>query len=103
MTHVPTMSGGHARSSAVSDSGGNHLACAICRDRCAVWGHNVEVAVLLGVVTAVSGGVLRDVLLNRVPVILGREVCALAALAGAGIEVSGQRLAWFSSGRTRWL
>ena len=33
-------------------------------------GANAEVAVLLGMVTAVGGGVARDVLLNRVPVIL---------------------------------
>jgi len=65
-----------------------------------IWGHNVEVAVLLGVVTAVGGGVIRDVLLNRVPVILEREIYASAALVGASIEVAGQRLAWFSSGRT---
>lgn len=64
------------------------------------WGHNSEVAVLLGVVTAVGGGVIRDVLLNRVPVILEAEIYALAALVGAAIEVAGQRLQWFSSGRT---
>nr|WP_257993513.1 trimeric intracellular cation channel family protein [Cupriavidus pauculus] len=65
-----------------------------------IFGHNAEVAVLLGVVTAVGGGVARDVLLNRVPVILRREVYASAALVGAVIEVSGERLGWVSSGRT---
>lgn len=65
-----------------------------------IFGHNAEVAVLLGVVTAVGGGVLRDVLLNRVPVILQREIYASAALVGAVIEVAGARLGWLSSGRT---
>ena len=65
-----------------------------------IFGHNAEVAVLLGVVTAVGGGVLRDVLLNRVPVILEREIYALAALGAATIEVAGERLGWLSSGRT---
>lgn len=65
-----------------------------------IFGHDAEVAVLLGVVTAVGGGVVRDVLLNRVPVILQREIYALAALAGAGIEVLSERLGWLSSGRT---
>jgi len=64
------------------------------------FGHNAELAVLLGVVTAVGGGVIRDVLLNRVPVILQREIYALAALVGAVIEVVGARLEWFPSGRT---
>lgn len=65
-----------------------------------IFGHNAEVAVLLGVVTAVGGGVIRDVLLNRVPVILQREIYASAALVGAGIEVAGERLGWVSNGRT---
>ncbi|OZI72313.1 trimeric intracellular cation channel family protein [Bordetella genomosp. 12] len=65
-----------------------------------IYGHNAEVAVLLGVVTAVGGGVVRDVLLNRVPVILQREIYASAALVGALIEVVGERLGWMSSART---
>ncbi|SEF12737.1 Uncharacterized membrane protein YeiH [Burkholderia sp. WP9] len=65
-----------------------------------IFGHNAEVAVLLGVVTAVGGGVMRDLLLNRVPVILQREIYASAALVAASIEVAGERLGWVSSGRT---
>jgi uncharacterized membrane protein YeiH len=65
-----------------------------------IFGHNAELAVLLGVVSAVGGGVMRDVLLTRVPVIFEREIYASAALVGAGIEVVGQRLNWLSSGRT---
>jgi uncharacterized membrane protein YeiH len=55
-------------------------------------GANVEVAVLMGMVTAVGGGVARDVLLNRVPVILQREIYASAALVGAAIATFGDRL-----------
>ncbi|SUV95632.1 trimeric intracellular cation channel family protein [Bordetella holmesii] len=57
---------------------------------------------LLGVLTAVGGGVVRDVLLNRVPVIFQREIYASAALVGALIEVVGERLGWMSSARTRF-
>lgn len=39
-------------------------------------------AVLLGVVTAVAGGVIRDVLSNEVPLIFRREIYATACLAG---------------------
>lgn len=66
------------------------------------FGHDSELALLLGMVTAVGGGVARDVLLNRVPVILQREIYASAALVGAGIEVAGNRLGWASDART-WL
>lgn len=55
-------------------------------------GHNYEVAVLLGMVTAVGGGVIRDVLLNRIPVILQKEIYASAALAGALVVVAGAEL-----------
>jgi uncharacterized membrane protein YeiH len=57
-----------------------------------LFGANVEVAVLMGMVTAVGGGVARDVLLNRVPVILQREIYASAALVGAAIATFGDLL-----------
>ena len=61
------------------------------------YGHNGEVAVLLGITTAVGGGVLRDILLNRVPVILAKEIYASAALVGALIVVLGNYLKWLSA------
>jgi uncharacterized membrane protein YeiH len=60
------------------------------------YGHNGEVAVLLGITTAVGGGVVRDVLLNRVPVILEKEIYASAALIGALIVVLGRYQKWLS-------
>lgn len=61
------------------------------------YGHNAEVAVLLGITTAVGGGVLRDILLNRVPVILEKEIYASVALIGALIVVLGNYLKWLST------
>ena len=58
------------------------------------FGHNAEVAILLGTTTAVGGGVLRDILLNRVPIILKKEIYASAALLGACIVVLGRRISW---------
>ncbi len=54
--------------------------------------HHVEVAVILGMVTAVGGGMARDVVLNRVPIVLEKEIYALAALVGAAIQVAGQMM-----------
>ena len=42
------------------------------------------VAALLGTVSACGGGVVRDMMLNIVPVVLRGEIYALAALLGAG-------------------
>jgi len=61
-----------------------------------LYGHNGEVAVLLGITTAVGGGVIRDIMLNRVPVILEKEIYASAALIGALIVVLGNQLSWVS-------
>jgi uncharacterized membrane protein YeiH len=44
-------------------------------------------AVLMGVMTATAGGVMRDVLSTRVPLILQREIYASACLIGAGLMV----------------
>lgn len=50
-------------------------------------------AAMLGMVTGVGGGVIRDVLARRVPVILrGGELYAIPALAGATVAVVGLKL-----------
>ena len=46
-------------------------------------------AALLGCLTGIGGGVLRDVLAGVVPVVLRREVYAVPALLGAAIVVVG--------------
>ena len=56
----------------------------------------ISIPVLLGVTTSVGGGVLRDVLLNRVPTILEKEIYASAALVAAGIVVAGRYFNWLS-------
>jgi uncharacterized membrane protein YeiH len=58
------------------------------------FGHNAEVAILLGMVTAIGGGMARDVLLARVSVVLQKEIYALAAFAGAALTVIGERYHW---------
>lgn len=55
-------------------------------------GMNELVAVLLGTITAVGGGVVRDMMLNRVPVVLHEHVYAVAALSGALVMVAGTRI-----------
>jgi uncharacterized membrane protein YeiH len=42
-------------------------------------------SVLLGVMTATAGGMLRDILSGRVPLILRKEIYASACLAGAAL------------------
>jgi uncharacterized membrane protein YeiH len=49
-------------------------------------------AALLGMLTGIGGGVMRDVLVSEVPVVFRREVYAIAALAGASVVVAGDAL-----------
>ena len=45
------------------------------------------VSVAMGVVTAVAGGIVRDVIANDLPLILHKQVYATAAFAGASAYV----------------
>jgi uncharacterized membrane protein YeiH len=51
-------------------------------------------AALLGMLTAIGGGMVRDVLVREIPVVLRAELYALAALAGAAVVVAGHVLHW---------
>ncbi|MBN3847649.1 trimeric intracellular cation channel family protein [Paraburkholderia sp. Ac-20342] len=59
-----------------------------------VHSHNAELAILLGIVSAVGGGVMRDVVLSRVPAILERDIYASAALLGASVQVGFSYAGW---------
>jgi uncharacterized membrane protein YeiH len=53
-------------------------------------------AALLGMITAVGGGMVRDVLANRVPVVLeaGNGWYAVPGLAGAALAATGHHYGW---------
>ncbi|UPG93847.1 trimeric intracellular cation channel family protein [Luteibacter aegosomatissinici] len=51
-------------------------------------------AVLMGAVTGCGGGVIRDLLLTRTPLILMADIYATAALLGAAVVVVCTRLRW---------
>lgn len=52
--------------------------------------HNIELAILLGGISAVGGGIIRDVLMGHIPMILTKEIYASAALLGASIQMCGE-------------
>ena len=55
-------------------------------------GLNPLAAMLLGMLTGIGGGIARDVLAARIPVVLQSDLYAVAALAGAAVVVGGERL-----------
>lgn len=50
-------------------------------------GENAFLTVFVGVVTGVGGGLLRDIMIRRVPLILQKRIYALAAILGAVLDV----------------
>lgn len=49
-------------------------------------------ATLLGMLSGIGGGIARDILVARTPVVLQSELYAVAALVGAAVVVAGQWL-----------
>lgn len=45
-------------------------------------GHPFWVAIIMGCITGAAGGVIRDVLLNNIPVIFQKEIYAMASVIG---------------------
>ena len=45
-------------------------------------GHPFWVAIIMGTITGSAGGIIRDVLLNNVPVIFKKEIYAMASIVG---------------------
>lgn len=50
------------------------------------------IATLMGTITGVGGGTIRDIFLNQVPLVLRADVYATAALAGAAVVVGARKL-----------
>ena len=75
-----------------SDAAGLALFAVVGATKAVDFRLNPLVAALLGMVSAVGGGVVRDILLNTVPAILRTDIYAVAALAGAATTVVALRL-----------
>lgn len=62
------------------------------------FGLSAGMAAIMGTVTGVGGGTVRDILLNVVPAVLRNDIYAVAALAGAVVMVVVIRI-----GAARWV
>lgn len=71
------------------DAAGLGLFCVTGALKALDYGLGPVPAALLGMLTGVGGGVARDLLAGRVPVVLRSELYATPALVGAGVAVTG--------------
>lgn len=74
------------------DAAGLGLFAVAGTEKALAYGLNPAAAALLGMLTGIGGGVVRDVLINEVPVVLRADLYAVAALAGAAVVVGGALL-----------
>ena len=75
----------------VFDAFGLSLFCVAGALKALDYGLGPVPAALMGMVTGIGGGMLRDVLAGRVPMIFRGELYATPALAGAAVVVLGER------------
>lgn len=78
----------------IFDAAGLALFAVAGTQKALAYGLNPLMAALLGMLTGIGGGIVRDLLVAQTPAVLQRDLYALAALAGAVIVVVGKALNW---------
>lgn len=76
----------------VFDAAGLALFCVTGALKALAFGLGPVPAALLGLVTGIGGGIVRDLLAGRVPIVFRAELYATPALVGAAIAVTGVSL-----------
>ena len=76
----------------ISDAMGLALFSVVGAAKSLSFGLGPMAAILLGMLSGIGGGIARDVLVARVPVVLRSELYAVAALSGAAVVVAGESL-----------
>lgn len=62
------------------------------------YGANPAIAMLMGIVTIIVGGMIRDMICNEIPLVLQKEIYITASMLGAGVFFGLQ-----ASGAADWL
>lgn len=78
----------------IFDAAGLALFAVAGTQKALAFGLNPLMAALLGMLTGIGGGMMRDVLVTRTPAVLQGELYAVAALAAAALVVAGYLLGW---------
>ena len=74
------------------DAAGLGLFCVAGAEKALAFHAGPVAAILLGMMTGIGGGMVRDLLVLEIPTVLRTELYAVAALLGAAFTVAGQRL-----------
>lgn len=78
----------------IADAFGLALFAVLGTQKAMSLGAPVSVAIVMGTITGVAGGMIRDVLCNVIPMILRQEIYATAAILGGGLYALFNYLGW---------
>ena len=78
----------------IADAFGLALFAVLGTEKALSLGVPVSVAVVMGTITGVAGGMIRDVICNVIPMILRKEIYATAAILGGTLFALFQYLGW---------
>jgi uncharacterized membrane protein YeiH len=78
----------------IADAFGLALFAVLGTEKALSLGAPISVAVVMGTITGVAGGMIRDVICNVIPMILRKEIYATAAILGGSLFALFQYLAW---------
>lgn len=81
----------------IADAFGLALFAVLGTQKALTLGAPVSVAIVMGTITGVAGGMIRDVLCNVIPMILRQEIYATAAILGGCMYVFFNYLGWSES------
>jgi uncharacterized membrane protein YeiH len=76
----------------VFDASGLALFAVSGAGKALAFGAGPVAATLLGMLTGIGGGIVRDILVTEIPTVLRTELYAVAALIGAAVVVLGRTL-----------
>lgn len=76
----------------VADAIGLSLFCVAGADKAMAFGLGLSQSVILGAITAVGGGMIRDVIIRQVPTVLTKGLYAVPAIVGSILTVASIRL-----------
>ena len=78
----------------VLDAVGLSVFAVLGADKALNLGFGVVQAMLVGTITAVGGGTIRDVMIGRIPTVLRSELYAIPALIGAGCAAAAIKMGY---------
>ncbi|XQW84612.1 trimeric intracellular cation channel family protein [Thalassotalea piscium] len=78
----------------IADAFGLALFAVLGTQKAMALGAPISVAIVMGTITGVAGGMIRDVLCNVIPMILRQEIYATAAILGGSMYAFFNYLGW---------